>query len=284
MVEKIKLYLAKHKRAIVIILSAFVLLLTADYFIAHRRVRNTVSYKTVVCTYNFSRETYRWCYMETMYVARTVRDWMFGGNCGGHTEYINCGKIIYNGRYVRDFNDKQPTHVAAKDKMMEKHKLPNRPLVDKRSDVVNFATKHGFVKIKSNSTYKIQTLTHSHPYLLPKAKQLLDDIARDFQAELVKNGVNTSYNRLVVTSVFRTKEDVKNLAKCNPNVSKNSVHMYGTTFDISYVKFADSYGKNVNGRCQKKALAVVLKKYKNAGRCCVVYEKLQPCFHITVTP
>ncbi|MCR4800967.1 MAG: DUF5715 family protein [Bacteroidales bacterium] len=168
--------------------------------------------------------------------------------------------------------------------MMKKHRLSqNIPLVNKRSDVKKYAHSNGFVEIHSNTRYKIQTLTHSHPYLLPEAKNLLEDIACDFQRELVNRKINTSHNRIVVTSVFRSQEDVTRLRKTNTNGSRNSVHMYGTTFDVSYVRFANANGQDrMNDRCLKEVLAVVLKKYKNNGSCYVKYEKLQSCFHITV--
>ena len=79
------------------------------------------------------------------------------------------------------------------------------------------------------------SLTHSIPYLIPKASALLDTIGVNFLDSLKHKGLNP--NKIIVTSVLRTKDDVKRLRRTNGNASLNSCHFYGTTFDISWKRF-----------------------------------------------
>ena len=44
-------------------------------------------------------------------------------------------------------------------------------------------------------------------------------------------------NKIIVTSVLRTQDDVKRLRRRNGNASPNSAHFYGTTFDVSWKRF-----------------------------------------------
>ena len=50
-----------------------------------------------------------------------------------------------------------------------------------------------------------------------------------------------------MTSVLRTDADIKSLSRTNVNASKRSVHCYGTTFDITYVRYhSEKFGINKN--------------------------------------
>ena len=69
--------------------------------------------------------------------------------------------------------------------------------------------------------------------MVPKA--FLKEIAQKFQEELERAGYRE--HRIIITSIFRTREDVKALRETNSAASKNSAHMYGTTFDISFTRF-----------------------------------------------
>ncbi len=89
--------------------------------------------------------------------------------------------------------------------------------------------------------------------------------------------------RIVVTSVLRTKEDVRRLKKVNGNASDNSAHCYGTTFDISYYRFQTCGGVSWDVYDDKLVdiLADVLIEKRKEGLCYVRFEKKQHCFHIT---
>ena len=61
-------------------------------------------------------------------------------------------------------------------------------------------------RIQSNENYAVDTLTHSIPYLVPKAAALLNTVGQNFLDSLASKGLNP--NRIIVTSVLRTGKDV----------------------------------------------------------------------------
>ena len=132
------------------------------------------------------------------------------------------------------------------------------------------------VKVSSNSGYYVRTLSHSVPYLVPKAEVLLDDIANEFQK------ISGTKAKFGVTSVLRTKEDVKKLQKVNSNATTNSCHCYGTTFDISYSSFVPDVLNIKSNKELREHLSQALYNLRNKGRCYVKFESKQRCYHITV--
>lgn len=141
-------------------------------------------------------------------------------------------------------------------------------------------------EIVSCEYYTVDSLTHSIPFLVPKAAALVDTIGKNFIDSLGCKGLNP--NKIIVTSVLRTKEDVKKLRRTNGNASKNSCHFYGTTFDVSwkrFVKVEDPDGRpmqDVSADTLKLVLSEVLRDLRKDERCYVKYELRQGCFHITV--
>lgn len=141
------------------------------------------------------------------------------------------------------------------------------------------------VEIGPCEYYDMDSLTHSIPYLVPTASALLESIGQNFLDSLECKGLNP--NKVIVTSVTRTKEDVKRLRRTNGNASMNSCHFYGTTFDISWKRFTkveDPDGRpmqDVSADTLKLVLAEVLRDLKKEERCYVKYELKQGCFHIT---
>ena len=139
------------------------------------------------------------------------------------------------------------------------------------------------VLVKSCDEYTLDKLSHSYPYLVEPAALLLHDIGAEFNRKLQLQG-GGKY-KLKVTSVLRTKESVNRLKRNNINSTQNSAHLYGTTFDISYVDFPEGMGnihKHTDGDL-KNLLAEVLLEFKEQGRCLVKFERKQGCFHITST-
>lgn len=141
------------------------------------------------------------------------------------------------------------------------------------------------VQIKENERYTIDSLTHSIPYLIPGAASLLDTIGQNFLDSLASKGLNP--NKIIVTSVLRTDDDVKRLRRRNTNASARSTHMYGTTFDISWKRFEkvkDEDGRpmqDVAPDTLKLVLAEVLRDLRQTECCYIKYEIRQACFHIT---
>lgn len=132
------------------------------------------------------------------------------------------------------------------------------------------------VRIESNPKYVVRELTSSSPYVVPKVRDLLEDIAVRFQEK------TQSKARFIVTSVLRTEEDVKKLRKTNVNASTNSCHCNATTIDISYVRFSPDRVKPRNEYELRLALAQTLHELRKEGRCYVKIERKQYCYHITV--
>ena len=139
--------------------------------------------------------------------------------------------------------------------------------------------KHELVYIGCNPYYKVRKLQASIPYLVPRAAALLQDISRNFMDSLAIKHI--PLQKLIITSVLRSKDDVVKLGKHNKNVSPNSCHVYGTTFDISYTHFEPLQAKIDDDR-YKKTLSEVLRDLREQGRCYVKYELHQACYHVTV--
>lgn len=139
--------------------------------------------------------------------------------------------------------------------------------------------------IESSNAFKVDSLTHSVPYLTPAASNLLNDIATHFQAKLQERGL--AQYRFVVTSLLRTNDDVWKLVRVNRNAVKNSSHLYGTTFDITYNRFEkvesepDFEGAEAEHKVLVNILGETLKELRDENRCYVRFERGQPCYHIT---
>ena len=178
--------------------------------------------------------------------------------------------------YKRSFGDLNDTHMAAA------KKIGIKPLKDREA-----AEKLGskVMEIKNGDFYQVDSLTHSIPFLVPRASALLDSIGANFLDSLENKGLNP--NQVIVTSVLRTQDDVKKLRRVNGNASANSVHMFGTTFDISYKRFfkvEDPDGcpmQDVRADTLKLVLSEVLRDLKKKDMCYVKYALKQGCFHIT---
>ncbi|MEG1587397.1 MAG: DUF5715 family protein [Bacteroidales bacterium] len=183
-------------------------------------------------------------------------------------------KIRHFGNYRKVFNDLNAKHIASAKKW-------GVPVVDSREDAEKHRSK--LKEIESCDLYKIDKLTHSIPYLVPRAKDLLEDIAQSFQDSLASQGVG-GY-QIIVTSVLRSNADIKKLRRGNGNASQNSAHRYGTTIDISYARFnriESDYPHEIPTEHLKHLLAEVLRDQRKKEKCYVKYEVKQGCFHITV--
>ena len=179
--------------------------------------------------------------------------------------------------YASLFNDQNGVQLKSAAQFGLKQPLKNRDAAD---DV-----KDSLVHIKDNSHYSIAKLTHSIPYLTNGAAGLLDMIGKNFLDSLESKGLNP--NKIIVTSVLRTQEDIEKLQKSNPNSVKNSAHCYATTFDITYARYDKIKFKKLR-RCEsveketlKKVLGEVLRDLRKQNKCYVKYEVKQRCFHVT---
>lgn len=178
--------------------------------------------------------------------------------------------------YKRSFPDLNEKHLAVA-KTIGIGSLKDRDEAE--------SMKEKLAHITDNEFYAVDSLTHSIPYLVPRASALLDTIGSNFLDSLTAKGLNP--NKVIVTSVLRTQNDVKRLRRRNGNASANSAHCFGATFDVSWKRFKkveDKDGRplqDVGSDTLKLVLSEVLRDLRQAEKCYIKYELKQGCFHIT---
>jgi len=129
-------------------------------------------------------------------------------------------------------------------------------------------------------------MTHSIPYLVPRASNLLSMIGRNYLDSLYIKGI--PLHRIIVSSVLRTEDDVARLTQRNGNASTESCHRFGTTFDIAYNRYStvsppgEPERRTVQNDTLKWVLSEVLRDIREKDLCYIKYEVKQGCFHITV--
>lgn len=156
-----------------------------------------------------------------------------------------------------------------------------------REEAQRLVKRHKLVNICNSPFYVVDDLTHSMPYLVPKAQQLLNTICLNFIDSLQVKGLQPHLP--MITSVLRTTDDVSKLQRHNRNATENSCHCYGTTVDITYNRFVPITGHyDPNAELTrwslpyKQVMAEVLRDLRKEGQCYVKYEYKQACFHLTV--
>ena len=175
--------------------------------------------------------------------------------------------------YPQIFNDLNDTQLVAARANGTPYTLTLEEL-----EVGKYTLQH----IETNKLYKVDPLTHSAPYLVSKAKDFLDDLGEAFQDSLYNRGYDRRH-RFIVTSVYRTENHIKRLRRSgNVNASVNSCHQYGTTIDITYVRFDKPEEYRANDPKLQQLLMQTVYDMHRAGRCYVKYERKQSCLHITV--
>lgn len=216
-------------------------------------------------------------FVFTVWAVKTVKEsleqkrWLALGPIENHP------KRVYDVKFAREFNDMNDVQLVAA-------QVLGVPPVKDRDEAEH--AKKKLVKLEDTDSYVVDSLTHSIPYLVPSAKELLDRIGQNFLDSLSSKGLNP--NKLVITSVLRTEADVAKLRRRNTNASENSTHRYGTTFDISYwhyVKVPELRGRpyqDVPPEYLRAVLSQVLKDLHDQKACYVKYERKQTCFHVTV--
>lgn len=158
--------------------------------------------------------------------------------------------------------------------------------VKNREEAEVLVKRHELVNICHSPFYAVDNLTHSIPYLVPRAQHLLNTICLNFIDSCQVKGL--PIHLPIVTSVLRTTDDVANLQRGNKNATTNSCHCYGTTVDIAYNKFIPMTGTYESratllrwNEPMKLVLSEVLNDLRLEGKCYVKYERKQGCFHLT---
>ena len=145
--------------------------------------------------------------------------------------------------------------------------------------------KKELVFVGASPYFYVDRLRNSIPYLVPRAANLLNDIGRAYYDSLQIKGI--PLHQVIVTSVLRSRDDIRRLRGHNGNATENSCHLYGTTFDVCYNRYktvSDPDGaqrRAVRNDTLKWVLSEVLRDMRESGRCYVKYEVKQGCFHIT---
>lgn len=170
-----------------------------------------------------------------------------------------------------EFNDSNDLHITAAEK------IGITPITSLREA---YFTSKPLVRVETCEDFVVDSLTHSMPFLVPKAAELLHTIGKNFNDSVQKRGGKGV--RMKVTSLLRTDRNVKKLRRRNRNSTDSSAHRYATTFDITYSKFAyDDSTRIAHQGDLKNILGEVLKDLRDEGKCFVKYEYRQPCYHIT---
>ena len=188
--------------------------------------------------------------------------------------------VAYPGRtfsYKQQFNDNQSRQIRAAQALGLAAALRDREEAQRQ--------RRHLREVRSCDHFIVDDLTHSVPYLVPRAADELQRIGEGFADILARNDL--PHYRFHVSSVLRTEDDVRRLQKSgNINSVTRSCHCYGTTFDLTYTDFEKTTrtGDYMAPDNLKLVLAQVLLNEQRAGRIYVKYEWQQACFHITVRP
>lgn len=205
-----------------------------------------------------------WRYPDVKKAARKV---YYGVHLSARTRYEAYSFTVHH------FNDLNALHVASA-------KARGIQPIPKNSEVEAKAKDYHLVRVGNSENYRLKRMTHSYPYLVPEARQLLNDIGTAFQRNVKEKKLPK--HCFMITSLLRTEETQDKLSGNNENASKNSAHLYATTFDISYKEFLTRRGKMTRDDRVRKALIEAVDSLRKQNRCYVVTEKNQACFHITV--
>lgn len=130
--------------------------------------------------------------------------------------------------FSRKLNDKIVDYSAAA-------RLRGVKICNNDDDLKSRISDGSLVKVKSGSSYTVEKLTFSYPYVTRDSQTLLDEIARRLKEKA--SGKGLSGVKFYITSMTRKTDNVRNLRRFNGNASANSPHLYGNAFDISYKRF-----------------------------------------------
>lgn len=147
-------------------------------------------------------------------------------------------------------------------------------LIDDKSHFNKLIEEQKLVLITQGNGYEVMELTHSHPYVTPYSKVILEELGLAFQT------LTEDESFFTISSVTRTPEQQQSLRKRNRNATSGiSSHSYGVSFDISYVRFNGKKGSNW---AAKKKLEKILDEFQKADKIIFIKERNQSCYHVTV--
>ena len=176
---------------------------------------------------------------------------------------INYNKLKVSGLYSSKLKDKMSVYINTVE----------RTGITPCRDEEDIKSRRNLYKLESGSYYSIDRLDYSHAYLSKKGKALLERIEADFAEKTYTTDLHKS--RFILTSLTRTKENVKRLRINNGNASDRSAHMYGGCFDITYARFENDQKKLTANDIYrlKETLAQVIFELKEKKKCWAITEK-----------
>ena len=194
---------------------------------------------------------------------------------------VDCDHVLYANAAItpkNKLNDKNDIHLlhARKNGLNE----PFETNKDFKTAIDSLTENNILIKLQSNELYKIKRLSHSFPYLVPDAAQMVNEIATRFNEKIKEYKVGDY--RIMMTSLLRTRETQGKLSRRNVNAADNSAHLYATTIDISYKDFFNVKKDTVEGKWEAiQALSKVLVEMRKECKILAIRERKQSCFHIT---
>ncbi len=147
-------------------------------------------------------------------------------------------------------------------------------LIESESHFNKLIEEEKLVLVNKGKGYEVMPLTHSHPYITPYSKVILEELGAAFQA------LTDDESYFTLTSVTRTPEQQKSLRTRNRNATSGiSSHSYGVSFDISYIRLN---GKKRFSRSLQKKIESILKEFEKSDKIVFIKERKQSCYHVTV--
>lgn len=175
--------------------------------------------------------------------------------------------------YALGLNDNVLTYLE------ESYLNGTRKFLKRRRDIYRLVVQEELVEIQENEYCVLDTMYYSYPFLTPETKVLIDEIGERFHRKLENTGLECT--RFTLTSMLRTTSSIARLRKRNKNSIKNSAHLHGTTFDISYKQF---FGAKQFSSMEilylEDVLAKTIWELREEKRCFATYEQWQTCFHV----
>lgn len=180
---------------------------------------------------------------------------------------------LYDRCYAAELNDRLWHYL-------EDSKYKGIPkILTKTKEIIPLIESGVLVQIEANEYYVLDTMYYSYPFLTPKAKQLLEEIGKNFQNKLRNTGLECT--RFTITSMLRTTQSINRLRRWNRNSVKNSAHLHGTTFDISYrTFFGDQQISYAESLYLGDVLAKTIWELRLQNKCWATYETWQTCYHV----
>jgi uncharacterized protein YcbK (DUF882 family) len=195
--------------------------------------------------------------------------------------YVDCDHVLYANAAIEPNNkltDKNDIHLLHARKNGLKEPISTNKVF--KNSIDSLTENNILIKLQNNELYKIKRLSHSHPYLVPDAAQMVNEIATRFNEKIKE--YNVADYRIMLTSLLRTRETQTKLSKRNVNAADNSAHLFATTIDISYKDFYNNDTKKVESNWEAiQALSKVLIEMREECKILAIRERKQSCFHIT---